>query len=98
MRTPTSNTPTNTASLSPLPPGGLTNNPFAFGLYPAAAPAAKADAPTFGGLVHALKRRWVLGTFLGLLVAVSAAAVTLVSLPSGKHLARAILHFPRSAN
>src|SRR5262245_39171146 len=98
MRTPASNTPTNSASLSPYTPAhGAVSGPFAFGPYPPSAPAAKADSPTFGGLFHALKRRWVLGTFLGLLVAVAAAAVTLFSLPSGKHLARAILYFPRSA-
>jgi capsular exopolysaccharide synthesis family protein len=51
--------------------------------------------PTFGSLLHALKRRWVLATFIGILVAVAASVVTWISMPAGKHMARATLRISR---
>ncbi len=53
---------------------------------------------TFGGLLNALRRRWVLAAFIGILVAVAAAVVTWISMPVGKHLARATLLMSRPSS
>ena len=60
-------------------------NPFG---GPALPPASK-DSPTLSGLLHALKRRWVLATFIGLLVGAMAGVGIWMALPGGKHQARA---------
>jgi succinoglycan biosynthesis transport protein ExoP len=51
------------------------------------APAAK-SVPTPAGLLNAFKRRWVLATFVGLVIAVAASAAMWLALPGGKHEAR----------
>lgn len=53
-------------------------------------PAAR-NVPTFMGLVNALKRRWVLAGFLGLLVATAAAVGLWIAAPQGKHQVKALL-------
>jgi succinoglycan biosynthesis transport protein ExoP len=53
-------------------------------------PAAR-NVPTFMGLVNALKRRWVLAGFLGLLVAAAAAVGLWIAAPQGKHQVKALL-------
>jgi polysaccharide biosynthesis transport protein len=89
---PVNNTATNTAPLSPYhqTPGTLAAGSNPFGSFPVGGPPA-ATHPTVGGLAHALKRRWVLATFLGVFVGAAAAAVTMLSMPSGKHVARTVL-------
>jgi capsular exopolysaccharide synthesis family protein len=95
---PVINTPTNPAPLSPFHSGPLATSPHPFGAYSAAGLPTAPPGPTVGGLLNALKRRWVLATFLGLFVAVTATTVTLFSMPSGKHLARAVLKTTRPPN
>lgn len=53
-------------------------------------PAAR-SIPTVLGLLNALKRRWVLATFLGLLAALAAAAGFWLAAPTGKHQVKAIV-------
>ncbi|MDB5308227.1 MAG: ywqD 1 [Gemmataceae bacterium] len=72
----------------PVPPAGPYGpNPG----YHATTPSAAKAGPTPAGLLNALKRRWVLATFLGALVAVAAAATVWMVLPAGKHQARAVV-------
>jgi capsular exopolysaccharide synthesis family protein len=47
--------------------------------------------PTAAGLLHAFRRRWVLGTLLGLLAAAAGAVGAWFLMPSGKHEARAVV-------
>ncbi len=54
------------------------------------APAAK-SVPTPAGLLNAFKRRWVLATFVGLLVAVAISAAMWLALPGGKHESRGLI-------
>ncbi|HEV3438610.1 MAG TPA: hypothetical protein VG122_14695, partial [Gemmata sp.] len=54
------------------------------------APAAK-SVPTPASLLNAFKRRWVLGTFVGLLVALGVATGLWLALPGGKHEARGLI-------
>jgi len=51
-------------------------------------PAAK-NNPSVSGLLYALKRRWVLASFIGLLVAVLAGAGVWLAMPGGKHTVQA---------
>jgi capsular exopolysaccharide synthesis family protein len=55
------------------------------------APAANA-VPTPAGLLNAFKRRWVLGTFMGLLCAAAAGSALWFVLPGGKHEARGLIN------
>lgn len=94
-----SNEPTNPISPFHTPAGGLPQpvpmpplggpfgpNPgYTAGPMP---PKAKA-APSPGGMIHALKRRWVLATFLGGIVATVAAFAVWMLMPAGKHQAKA---------
>ncbi len=58
------------------------------------APSATARSwPTLLELFHAVKRRLVLATFLGLLVGMAAAAAIWLAMPNGKHRAQALLQF-----
>ncbi len=47
--------------------------------------------PTLSGLFHAFRRRWILGTLLGLIAGVAAAVGIWLLMPSGKHEARAVV-------
>lgn len=99
MRTSVSDTPLQTAPLSPFTTG---QTPLVQGPYATTSPipgstSPSANVPTIGGMLNALKRRWVLASFIGILVAAAAAVVTWVSMPSGKHLARAVLLMSRPA-
>ncbi|MGL4422907.1 MAG: hypothetical protein ACRCZF_19725, partial [Gemmataceae bacterium] len=49
------------------------------------------NLPTLLGLLNALKRRWVLASFLGLLAGLAAAAGVWLALPTGKHQVRALV-------
>jgi len=55
------------------------------------APSAKAS-PTPSGLLNAFRRRWVLGTFVGLLAAAIAGMAVWVAMPAGKHEARGLIN------
>jgi capsular exopolysaccharide synthesis family protein len=68
--------------MSPYGPPGWAGGP---------APSGPRNAPTVGGLLNALKRRWVLATFLGLLVSTLAAVGIWLILPTGKHSARSLI-------
>ncbi|CAN5368491.1 hypothetical protein BH11PLA2_BH11PLA2_23750 [soil metagenome] len=69
--------------------------PYASPYYTTPSPAAILPAarsiPTVWGLLNALKRRWVLATFLGLLAAFAAAAGFWLAAPTGKHQIKAIV-------
>jgi capsular exopolysaccharide synthesis family protein len=54
-------------------------------------PPAARNVPTFIGLLNAFKRRWVLASFLGLLVAAAAAVALWIAAPQGKHQVKALL-------
>lgn len=54
------------------------------------APSAK-SVPTPSGLWNAFKRRWVLATFVGLLIAVAVSAAMWMAMPGGKHEARGLI-------
>jgi len=56
-----------------------------------APPATERTWPTILELFHAMKRRLVLATFLGLLVGMAAAAAIWLAMPNGKHRAQAQL-------
>ena len=56
-----------------------------------AIPPPARTVPTLMGLLNALKRRWVLASFLGLLVALAAAAALWISSPTGKHQVKAVV-------
>lgn len=78
----------------PTPPAGMAQPPA--GPYgppvptPAIPSAAKAQ-PTPAALFSALRRRWVLATFLGLLAGAALGAGVWFSYPKGNHTARSIL-------
>lgn len=63
---------------------------------PGGGPAAK-TAPTPLGLLNALRRRWVLATFLGLIVGSALGVAVWFALPSGKHTARSIVELRQSS-
>jgi len=70
----------------PVPPAG----PYGpTGAYPGAGSAAAKGGPTPAGVLNALKRRWVLATFIGGLAAVATAVAVWAALPAGKHTAKA---------
>lgn len=54
-------------------------------------PPAARSVPTVMGLLNALKRRWVLATFLGMLAALAAAAGFWLAAPTGKHQVKTIV-------
>jgi capsular exopolysaccharide synthesis family protein len=68
--------------MSPYGPPGWSGGP---------APSGPRNAPTVGGLLNALKRRWVLATFVGLLVATLTTVGIWLILPAGKHSARSLI-------
>ncbi len=57
------------------------------------APAANAT-PTPKGLFNAFKRRWVLGTLVGIAASVSVGLLVWLFLPGGKHEARGVVELP----
>ena len=77
------------------PPNGMPMtagaSPFNYTNQPHVPAAAVPSAPTPAGLLHAFRRRWVLGTFVGGLVAAAVAVGVWVALPGGKHEARALV-------
>src|SRR5437868_1819432 len=82
--------PYSTPPCAPAPPVGTAPLNYAGQPVPPV-PPAKA-APTPAGLFKAFKRRWVLGTFVGLVAAVAVALVVWFVLPGGKHEARALVN------
>jgi succinoglycan biosynthesis transport protein ExoP len=90
-----------TGPLAPYqnPPGGMLEPPSGpYGpqvVIPGPVPPAK-SSPTPLGLLNALRRRWVLATFLGLLVGSALGVAVWFALPSGKHTARSIVELRQS--
>jgi len=88
------NPPTGPMQPYQTPPGGMLAPPG--GPYgpsvtiPGGYPPAK-TAPTPLGLLNALRRRWVMATFLGLLVGSALGTGMWFILPAGKHTARATI-------
>lgn len=88
------NPPTGPLAPYQAPPGGMLAPPA--GPYgpavtiPGGYPPAK-SAPTPLGLLNALRRRWVMATFLGLLVGSALGTGLWFILPAGKHTARATI-------
>ena len=72
----------------PVPAGA---SPFNYVNQPHMPAPAVPSAPTPAGLLNAFRRRWVLGTFVGGLVAAAVAVGIWVLLPGGKHEARALV-------
>jgi capsular exopolysaccharide synthesis family protein len=77
------------------PPAGLAQpvagSPFNYTNQPSMPAAAVPSAPTPAGLWNAFRRRWVLGTFLGALVAAAVAIGVWSVLPGGKHEVHAFI-------
>lgn len=77
------------------PPSGLAQPvpgaPFNYTNQPSMPGPAAAVTPTPVGLLNAFRRRWVLGTFIGALVAATVALGVWTVLPGGKHQVRAIV-------
>ncbi len=65
--------------------------PYSAPSHGTAIPPPARTVPTLMGLLNALKRRWVLASFLGLLVALAAAAALWISSPTGKHQVKAVV-------
>jgi len=96
MPRPPSGELTSASSPYSAPPGTLApaagTAPLSYAGQPLPpAPVAKA-VPTPAGLFNAFKRRWVLGTFVGLAAAAAAAVLVWLVLPGGKHEARALVN------
>lgn len=95
-RSPESESSGSVAALAPYAPPSYSLPNGQYGGMPAPAmslpllPAAR-NVPTFMGLLNALKRRWVLAGFLGLLVAAAAAIGLWIAAPQGKHQVKALL-------
>ena len=90
MARPTTSEGSPSSQLSPFqaqprPIVGGSTAPYAGTTMP---PAAK-NNPSVSGLLYALKRRWVLASFIGLLVAVLAGAGVWLAMPGGKHTVQA---------
>jgi capsular exopolysaccharide synthesis family protein len=80
--------------------GGMTQPPAGpYGpavVLPGGGPPAK-SGPTPFGLLNALRRRWVLATFLGLLAGAAAGVAVWFVLPSGKHTAQSTVQLRASS-
>ncbi|MFO0805712.1 MAG: polysaccharide biosynthesis tyrosine autokinase [Gemmataceae bacterium] len=75
----------------PMPPlGGHPYGPNP-GYNAGGAPPKAKTGPSPAGMLHALKRRWVLATFLGGLIATVAACAVWFLMPAGKHQAKALV-------
>jgi len=88
------NPPSNPLSPFHTPPGGLPAPlpPYGPGAgTPLPIPPKAKTGPTPAGMLHALKRRWVLATFLGGLIACAAAAAVWTLMPTGKHQGKALV-------
>src|SRR2546430_538672 len=60
------------------------------GYNPGPTPKTKAG-PSPAGMLHALKRRWVLATFLGGLIAAAGSAAVWLLMPTGNHQGKALV-------
>lgn len=86
------------------PPGGMPApvappSPFNYTNQPNMPAPAVQGTPTPQGLWNAFRRRWVLGTFIGGLVAAAVAVGVWMALPGGKHEARALIQLrPKSVS
>ncbi len=85
--------PTSPPSPYQTPPNGLPAplSPFNYTNQPSMLAPAVAATPTPLGLFNAFRRRWVLGTFIGGLVAVAVVTSIWFAMPAGKHQARALV-------
>ncbi|MCI0702589.1 MAG: polysaccharide biosynthesis tyrosine autokinase [Planctomycetia bacterium] len=72
-------------------PAPVAPAPFSSTNQPNTPTPAGSATPTARGLFNAFRRRWVLGTFLGVLVAAIAVVVAWMTMPAGKHQARALV-------
>jgi succinoglycan biosynthesis transport protein ExoP len=80
--------------LNSVPPYG----PYGPNVQPVM-PSGSKHAPTVVSLLNALKRRWVMATFIGGLVAGLVATGIWFALPGGKHQARALIQIrPKGAD
>lgn len=93
------NPPTGPMAPYNTPPGGMMappGGPYGPPVTVPGAPSSKA-APSPLGLLNALRRRWVMATFLGLLVGSALGTAVWFILPAGKHTARATIQLRPSA-
>jgi capsular exopolysaccharide synthesis family protein len=82
FHTPAGGMPMPVVPASPYGPPGWNGGPAA---------VRPKNAPTAGGLLKALKRRWVIATLVGLLVASAVAVGVWTALPAGKHQVRTLI-------
>src|SRR6185312_11795564 len=61
-------------------------------------PSKAKAGPSPAGLLHALKRRWVLATFVGGLVATAAAAAVWMLMPTGKHQGKTVVELQQKSS
>lgn len=78
------------------PPNGLpattaAPSPFNYTNQPSMPAPAVQSTPTPSGLLNAFRRRWVLGTFIGAIIAAAVIVGVWMALPAGKHQVRAIV-------
>jgi capsular exopolysaccharide synthesis family protein len=79
-------------------PAPALTTPFNYTNQPSLPAPTMSGTPTPAGLFNAFRRRWVLGTLIGLLAAAGTAVAVWMLLPSGKHQARALVQIrPRGA-
>ena len=72
-------------------PAPTAPSPFSYTNQPSMPGPTVSAAPTPAGLWNAFRRRWVLSTFVGALVAAAAAIGLWLAMPAGKHQARALV-------
>jgi hypothetical protein len=77
---------TNYATPQHVNAGAFSNAP-----PPNVVPDGSRNIPTFGGLLNALKRRWVLASFIGAIVGCGIGLGVWLAMPAGKHQAKAMV-------
>ena len=84
---------TNTAPISnyATPTQHVNAGAFSNAPPPNVTPDSSRNIPTFGGLLNALKRRWVLASFIGAIVGCGIGLGVWLAMPAGKHQAKALV-------
>lgn len=90
-RPPDGDSSTPNINMTPYAPPAHTLPTGPYGVHPPAPIPSARGVPTAAGLLHALTRRWVLASFLGLLVGLALAAGVWMASPTGRHSVRALL-------
>ena len=99
MRNQNSGEPmTNTAPINnySAPPQQVNSGAFSNSPPPVILSDSSKSIPTFNGLLNALKRRWVLASFIGAIVGCGIGLGVWLAMPSGKHQAKALVRMQPS--